>query len=89
MVVSRDPDAFFRLNRRRVAIDEAQMAPEIFPALRVAIDERRSEKGRFVITGSSSSLDDSTGSIGTSREVSGTGSSLDDSSGRALVFEGA
>jgi hypothetical protein len=53
-VISRDPDAFFRVNPKQVAIDEAQGLPEIFPALRVAIDERRAEKGRFVITGSSS-----------------------------------
>ena len=53
-VISRDPDTFFRLNPRQVAVDEAQVLPEIFPALRVAIDERRAEKGRFVITGSSS-----------------------------------
>lgn len=53
-VVSRDPDAFLRVNPSQVAIDEAQVLPEIFPALRVAIDARRAEKGRFVITGSSS-----------------------------------
>lgn len=53
-VISRDPDAFFRLHPEQVAIDEAQVLPEIFPALRVAIDERRAIKGRFVITGSSS-----------------------------------
>jgi uncharacterized protein len=53
-VVSRDPDAFFRLYPRQVALDEAQLAPEVFPALRVAIDEHRAERGRFVITGSSS-----------------------------------
>ena len=53
-IVSRDPDAFFRLNPRHVALDEAQVLPDVFPALRVAIDERRAEKGRFVITGSSS-----------------------------------
>lgn len=53
-LVARDPDAFFRLNPTKVALDEAQLAPELFPALRVAIDERRAEKGRFVITGSSS-----------------------------------
>lgn len=52
--VSSDPDAFFRLHTRGVAIDEAQVAPEIFPALRVTIDERRAERGRFVVTGSSS-----------------------------------
>ena len=53
-VVARDPDAFLRLHPTGIAIDEAQAVPEIIPALRVAIDARRSEKGRFVITGSSS-----------------------------------
>ncbi|MDH7503196.1 MAG: ATP-binding protein [Verrucomicrobiota bacterium] len=53
-LVARDPDAFFRLNPRHVAIDEVQVIPAVLPALRVAIDEHRSEKGRFVITGSSS-----------------------------------
>lgn len=53
-VITRDPDTFFRLNSRQVALDEAQVSPEVFPALRVAIDARRAEKGRFVITGSSS-----------------------------------
>ncbi len=53
-IVARDPDAFFRLNPRRVALDEAQLVPRVFPALRVAIDEHRAERGRFVITGSSS-----------------------------------
>ena len=53
-IVARDPDTFFRLNPRQVAIDEAQVLPDIFPALRVAIDALRHEKGRFVITGSSS-----------------------------------
>ena len=52
--ISRDPDTFLRLNPRRVAIDEAQQLPALFPALRVAIDAHRGEKGRFVITGSSS-----------------------------------
>ena len=45
-VVARDPDAFFRLNPGKIALDEAQLAPEVFSALRVAIDERRAEKGR-------------------------------------------
>ena len=53
-LVARDPDTFFRLNPRRVAIDEVQILPDLFPALRVAIDEHRKERGRFVITGSSS-----------------------------------
>lgn len=53
-LISHDPDLFFRLNPRQVAIDEAQVFPDLFPALRVAIDEHRAERGRFVITGSSS-----------------------------------
>lgn len=53
-LLGRDPDLFFRLNPERVAIDEAQQAPALFPALRVAIDAQRNTPGRFVITGSSS-----------------------------------
>ncbi|MBM3264983.1 MAG: ATP-binding protein [candidate division Zixibacteria bacterium] len=53
-LVERDPDLFFRLNPERVAIDEAQQTPTLFPALRVAIDAQRNTTGRFVITGSSS-----------------------------------
>ncbi len=53
-LVARDPDTFLRLNPRQIAIDEVQSLPELFPALRVAIDERRAERGRFVVTGSSS-----------------------------------
>jgi hypothetical protein len=52
--VSQDPDLFFRLNPCRVAFDEAQILPSLFSALRVAIDSARTEKGRYVITGSSS-----------------------------------
>ena len=53
-LVLRDPDLFFRMNPQQVAIDEAQMAPELFPALRVAIDNDRTSPARFIITGSSS-----------------------------------
>jgi predicted AAA+ superfamily ATPase len=53
-VISRDTDLFLRLNPRQIAIDESQVLPALFPALRVAIDQHRSEPGRFVITGSSS-----------------------------------
>ncbi len=53
-IISQDPDLFLRINSSHVAIDEAQFLPNIFPALRVAIDSNREEKGRFVITGSSS-----------------------------------
>lgn len=52
--VARDPDLFFRLNPNQIAIDESQLLPELFPALRVAIDQDRGRSGRFVLTGSSS-----------------------------------
>lgn len=52
--VARDPDLFFRLNPNRIAIDESQLLPELFSALRVAIDNDRGNNGRFVLTGSSS-----------------------------------
>lgn len=53
-LVARDPELFLRLNRHQVAIDEAQMLPELFAALRVAVDAHRDVVGRYVITGSSS-----------------------------------
>jgi predicted AAA+ superfamily ATPase len=52
--LSQDPDLFFRLNPDKIAIDEAQLRPELFPALRVAVDRDRQTTGRFIITGSSS-----------------------------------
>lgn len=52
--ISQDCDLFLRLNSAQIAIDEAQIIPELFPALRVAIDQDRHSAGRFVITGSSS-----------------------------------
>ena len=52
--LAQDPDLFFRLNPDKIAIDEAQLRPELFPALRVAVDRDRQRTGRFVITGSSS-----------------------------------
>src|SRR5690606_1583059 len=53
-LLEKDPDTFLRLNPRRIAIDEAQRLPSLFPALRVAVDALRHERGRFVLTGSSS-----------------------------------
>ncbi|WGZ94802.1 MAG: ATP-binding protein [Candidatus Thiothrix putei] len=53
-LVARDPDLFLRLNPKQVALDEAQLLPAVFPALRVAIDADRNSNGRFFITGSSS-----------------------------------
>jgi predicted AAA+ superfamily ATPase len=49
-----DPDLFLRLHPDKLVIDEAQLAPPLFSALRVAIDSDRSKKGRFIVSGSSS-----------------------------------
>lgn len=49
-----DPDAFLRLHPDGLLIDEAQLAPALFSALRVAIDRDRSKTGRFLLSGSSS-----------------------------------
>ncbi len=47
-----DPDLFLRMEPTKVAIDEAQELPELFPALRVAVDASRQERGRYLLTGS-------------------------------------
>lgn len=52
--ISTDPDLFLRVNEGRLAIDEAQLLPELFPALRVAIDRDRTQVGKYILTGSSS-----------------------------------
>jgi predicted AAA+ superfamily ATPase len=52
--ISYDPDFFLSQTDPPVVIDEAQQLPELFPALRVAIDRHRNSKGRFLISGSSS-----------------------------------
>jgi len=53
-LIADDPDLFFRLNKEQIGIDEAQLLPDIFSALRVAIDADRKTTGRFLLTGSSS-----------------------------------
>lgn len=49
-----DPDLFLRLHPQGVIVDEAQLAPPLFAALRVAVDRDRGRKGRFLLSGSSS-----------------------------------
>ena len=46
--IATDPDLFLRTNTADLAIDEAQLLPELFPALMVAIDQDRSRVGRYV-----------------------------------------
>lgn len=53
-LVARDPDLFLRLNPNKLALDESQLLPPLFSALRVAIDSNRDSVGRYIITGSSS-----------------------------------
>jgi predicted AAA+ superfamily ATPase len=52
-ILESDLEGFLKANPRRLAIDEAQRLPALFPALRHAIDTGRGP-GRFVLTGSAS-----------------------------------
>jgi predicted AAA+ superfamily ATPase len=49
-----DFDFFFEQYPDSIIIDEAQLSPELFSELRGVVDANRSEKGRFILTGSSS-----------------------------------
>jgi uncharacterized protein len=49
-----DPEAFV-MQHERVAIDEVQRAPELFPALKRSVDRDR-RPGRFLLTGSANIL---------------------------------
>lgn len=53
--VARDPEFFLKQTPSNIIFDEAQLYPGLFGVLRGAIDEQRDRKGRFIITGSSSS----------------------------------
>ena len=53
-LISRDYDFFFDEYPRHIIIDEAQEDPDLFRHLRGTIDAKREEKGRFILTGSSS-----------------------------------
>lgn len=46
------PDAFFRQHPAPVVIDEVQYAPALFRHIKVEVDQRRHEPGRFILTGS-------------------------------------
>lgn len=51
----RDPDAFVASFERPVVIDEVQRAPDLFRAIKLAVDRRR-RPGRFLLTGSADVL---------------------------------
>jgi predicted AAA+ superfamily ATPase len=52
--IQHDPELFFEQNQQHIIVDEAQELPVIFNVLRGIIDENRAQKGRFILTGSSS-----------------------------------
>lgn len=52
--ITHDPELFLKQYPEHIILDEAQLAPDLFPLLRSVIDDNRKQKGRFIITGSSS-----------------------------------
>jgi predicted AAA+ superfamily ATPase len=52
--INNDPKLFLDSQTTPLVIDEAQLCPNIFKALRVKIDEARAINGRFLLSGSSS-----------------------------------
>ena len=53
-LISSDEEFFFQNYPAKIIIDEAQQLPQLFSTLRSVVDDQRSVKGRFLITGSSS-----------------------------------
>jgi predicted AAA+ superfamily ATPase len=51
----RDPNGFIAGLNTPVTLDEVQRVPELFPAIKIAVDRRR-EAGRFLLTGSAKVL---------------------------------
>lgn len=49
-----DAEFFFEQHPHSIVIDEVQEYPELFAVLRGVVDAKRQQKGRFVLTGSSS-----------------------------------
>ena len=52
---SRDPDAFLRATSGPIVIDEVQLAPDLFRAIKIEVDRKRTP-GRFLLTGSANVL---------------------------------
>lgn len=52
--ISRDPVLYFEHYPSHIIFDEAQSYPKLFEVLRGIVDSKREEKGRFILTGSSS-----------------------------------
>ena len=54
-IILQDPSFFFETHTQHIIIDEAQESDVLFRVLRGVIDQKRAQKGRFLLTGSSSS----------------------------------
>lgn len=54
--VKSDPEFFLSQYQPPLVLDEAQLCPELFGALRVMIDKRRKLNGQYLLSGSSSPL---------------------------------
>ncbi|MEK7791453.1 MAG: ATP-binding protein [Deltaproteobacteria bacterium] len=54
--VKSDPEFFLFQYKETLVLDEAQVCPDLFPALRVAIDKHRKLNGQYLLSGSSSPL---------------------------------
>lgn len=52
--ITRDFDFFFKEHPQQIIIDEAQESAQLFKEIRGVIDSNRSQKNRFILTGSSS-----------------------------------
>jgi len=47
-----DPVKFIQKFNRHAVFDEVQLVPELFPVIKIVVDENPEDKGRFVLTGS-------------------------------------
>ncbi|MFH1297459.1 MAG: ATP-binding protein [Bacteroidota bacterium] len=47
-----DPVRFMRMHPGKVIFDEVQYIPELFPQIKMAVDDDRDQYGRFILTGS-------------------------------------
>jgi uncharacterized protein len=50
---TKDPEAFMALYNNKVIFDEAQKVPKLFNYIKIAVDNDRSNYGKFILTGSS------------------------------------
>lgn len=53
-LANEDPEYFLSMQKEPVIIDEIQYAPKLFSHLKLRIDDKRTQYGRFILTGSQS-----------------------------------